>query len=540
MLTMLADERLHGHRPFGFHLTVWLLHGACALALYGLAVRLLAPPAAALGASLFAASPLHAEAVGWIAGRSDVLATLFGAVAVALALGGARRDENGGGAGRGAAAPRIHDESAGRRISNRKGALRLAGSGLAFLAALLAKELAIAIGPVLFVAALCRRGDGSEAGRRSRAGRIARAGAAASLPVLIYLAMRLLLDPQASAEEAQGPPMPPLTAAFWSAVYFLRRLVVPFSGAPYRAAPPVSAEGAVLAIVLVSAGVLAAVREVRRREEGRALFLLWVGSALAAASAAAAWGLSRTPVADRYLYLPAAGFSLALASVLAGRGASRRGTLNIATTAAGWVLVAVFAAASWARSSIYADDRAFWTAALAADPSLGAAELNLGNALARADDYPGAVEAYRRALALDLSDADRPLATSDLGAALYGMGRTEEAEPLLRSAARMPSADATAQFNLGAFLYQLAMAEVRHGNRTNARPVFAEAEAALVRAVSLDRWHAKAWLVLGHSRAAQGEIARAREAWSRALEIDGADGEAGREASAALARTSSR
>src|SRR5439155_22792611 len=107
----------------------------------------------------------------------------------------------------------------------------------------------------------------------------------------------------------------------------------------------------------------------------------------------------------------------------------------------------------------------------------------------------------------------------------------------LREAARMPGADATAQFNLGAFLYQKAMAKVRGGSAGDARGIFGEARAALERAVTLDPWHAGAWSVLGHSRAARGDIVRAREAWSRAVAIDGADSDAGREAAAALART---
>src|SRR5206468_153749 len=85
-LTLLADRTLYGRDPRGFHRTVWLLHGLCAGAVFLLGIQMLKPHAAALGASLFAVFPLSAEPVGWIAGRSDVLATLLAVLATILAI----------------------------------------------------------------------------------------------------------------------------------------------------------------------------------------------------------------------------------------------------------------------------------------------------------------------------------------------------------------------------------------------------------------------------------------------------------------------
>ncbi len=79
--TFLLDRALYGERAWGFHLTPLLLHAAAAGLLYLLLDRLLAGRAAArsaalAGALLFAALPVHAESVAWIAGRADPLAAV--------------------------------------------------------------------------------------------------------------------------------------------------------------------------------------------------------------------------------------------------------------------------------------------------------------------------------------------------------------------------------------------------------------------------------------------------------------------------------
>src|SRR4029450_3446040 len=86
MLSLLLDHTLYGSEPFGYPLTVLLLHAAAAWAVYALARRIASPLAAVLGASLFAVFPASAGGVGWIAGRNDILAGLFSALAAAVFL----------------------------------------------------------------------------------------------------------------------------------------------------------------------------------------------------------------------------------------------------------------------------------------------------------------------------------------------------------------------------------------------------------------------------------------------------------------------
>jgi hypothetical protein len=80
------DSRIWGARPFGFHLTNVIVHALNAFLVYRLAARMLQPIAAELrtrrlvaisAGVLFLLHPSHSEAVVWISGRADLIATCF-------------------------------------------------------------------------------------------------------------------------------------------------------------------------------------------------------------------------------------------------------------------------------------------------------------------------------------------------------------------------------------------------------------------------------------------------------------------------------
>jgi hypothetical protein len=68
---------LHGDRPWAFHLVNILLNAAAAAAVAELARRLAGARAGYCAGLLFAAHPLHVEAVAEIVGRADILCTLL-------------------------------------------------------------------------------------------------------------------------------------------------------------------------------------------------------------------------------------------------------------------------------------------------------------------------------------------------------------------------------------------------------------------------------------------------------------------------------
>ena len=515
---------------------------------YFLGRRLLPPWSAALAASFFAVSPLHAGTVGWIAGRADVLAAFFCALSawaflVALDIGRSDRSSDGGDARARAGA-----------VSDRRGrVIALAASAVLLLAGLLSKESAIALAVFLPMAAWF-------AGRRGR--RLAEGILAAAVPVAAYAAMRYALNPHPSG----APPVPGspgaagggASSALWTAAWLVRRLAVPFFDPPFQTAPPQGALPLLAGGLLIAVGSAMGIAAWRARRGDRLLALAWILCAAAVPAAAASRAITRTPVADRYLYMASGGLGLALAAWLLSSPAEsqrhsqdgrRGGALETSRrrgvhaggehlrASAGWILVALSAVVAIARLPVYAGDLAFWTRAAAGSPSQPGPAINLGNALASRGDHEGAKRAYEHALSLGAAGTDRALAMSDLGAVLYQEGRMDEAEKLLREAAAMPGADATVNFNLGAFLFQKALADVRKGDGAAAGPVYEEAARWLAAAVEQDPYHVGAWLLLGHCHAAAGRIGPARAAWARVVAIDGRDGIVGREAVQSLAQT---
>lgn len=514
LLSLLLDRALYGSEPFGYHLTVLLLHAAAAWAVYAFARRITTRRGAVLGASLFAVYPASAECVGWIAGRNDILAGLFSALAAAVFLAGVG--------------------FAGPERPPRASAPLLGGASLLFLLALLSKESAIGLTPVLAAAAWA-------AGRRGR--ELLVAGIAAAAPIAVMLAMRAGLDPHTAGETFAAGPLSPLQSVLRTAAYFPVHLAAPFFGSVYRLEPPAGPAVAIAALALVAAGIALVVRAGPRRRPDLLLPLVWVLAAIAAASAAAAWNVTRTPVADRYFYLPAIGWCALLGAIAAGgasgvRGAKGagegRGRAPALRLALGWTLVGVFTVVSVVRRPVYADDRSFWTAATAAEPGSGAALMNLGNVLARDGDLEGAQQNYRRALGKNLGSADLSLVLTDLGSVLYQMGQMAEAEGILRRAVTIEGAGATAHFNLGAFLFQKGMERLRQGDIPGSRVPIEEARPFLETAVGQDASHVRALTLLGHCYRSEGRIPQARAAYERVIRIEGREGYIGREAAAAL------
>ena len=86
ILSYLIDTKIWGARPFGFHLTNVVLHSLNAFLTFMLSLRVVddlklsarTRRMISMGAgALFLFHPSHTEAVSWISGRADLIATFF-------------------------------------------------------------------------------------------------------------------------------------------------------------------------------------------------------------------------------------------------------------------------------------------------------------------------------------------------------------------------------------------------------------------------------------------------------------------------------
>ena len=366
--TYLIDRGLGGERPFAFHLSVVLAHALASLLLWALAAQLLADASgAAVGALcaglLFAVHPVHSESVAWAAGRSDVLATAF--LLAALVLHGA--------------APWTWGRSA--------------ASGAAAFASLAAKEAGVALYPLVLLRDLLVR-----PARRPLADWLRGYAGVAAAGVVYVLLRRHALGEFVGSTPALAPTRrSPLEIAAAVGTY-VGKLLWPWPLNAYIDQLSLTPAEFAAGLLLIGA-LLAATWHWRARRDGLPLFaLLWIGLTLVP-SLAILWKIPDAPLAERYLYLPSAGFCL-LAGDLAARGWARLPTVTArrVVAAAGVVVLLLAGAGSALRSRVWHDDIALWEDTEAKSQVSGMAARNLGTAYQQAGRAADARAAFARAL----------------------------------------------------------------------------------------------------------------------------------------------
>jgi Tfp pilus assembly protein PilF len=147
--------------------------------------------------------------------------------------------------------------------------------------------------------------------------------------------------------------------------------------------------------------------------------------------------------ADRYSYLPAVGFSLAIA---AGLGAiPRRRSIAAAIV----VVASLLAGATWARCAVWHDEMALWNDVLSKYPDAALAHHNRGVSRARMGDHRSAIADFDAAIAASPSYAD---AWANRGGSKADLGERDGALVDLDEAIRLDPQRATYRFNRGLVL----------------------------------------------------------------------------------------
>jgi tetratricopeptide (TPR) repeat protein len=494
-LTLTVYTLLHaaaGEAPWIYHLVSALLHALVAALVARLAFRLTERPGAALAAGLFfAAAPLHVETVVWASAMHTLLWSAFALSTILVAT------------------------------SPRRAVRRALGAALAFAAALLSKESAVATPLVLLVLDAARGGRGAL--RRN-----VPVYAALVLVLAGYFGLRAALDLPSGAALLGGRDLAlrvgdatSVWRTLWAAAVGLEpgNLVRPFDSDG-----PVAASLTLLAVLALA---LALWRWGRRVALGG---LCWFLAALLPfVLTTAATGLT----SDRYAYFATAGLGL-LAGGLVPAAPQRRMLL----------LAGALLAMLVARGALYArhwlDDEGLYRHLLTETPRSAIAHHQLGRLLAGRGRPDEAREALRQAVmarpgwgvawadllaaelragnvqavlahgpaALARADADPGvhahlasayLSTGDVGRARLHLARALAARP------RDPHIRMVA-----------ALASLRAGDLPAAHRILAELRDALA-------GDAQYWRTYGLVLLRQGERAAARRALARARELAPAD-----------------
>ncbi len=462
--------RLAGSNPFPYHLTNLLLHALTALAFYAFCRRCTHREDLAWWAGLlFAVHPVLAEAVAGLVGRADILAALFTLLALYLHLG----------------------------AGERRWRCLLAGSAL--LAALASKESALAAPGLLLLLDLFQyRGFLKKCYWKTH---LFYAGL-----VLLYLGWRrqvlgglfipeidLLDNPLASL---------PLGMRLFNALLVLCRylglliLPAPLSADYSFAALPLAPEWSLpplllIALVLAGLGFLSFLAW--RALPWMALGLGWLLVGLA--PVANLFFPIGTGMAERLLYLPAAGFALALAAALL--------ELRRVGPAWGLGLLACLGLLALARQGLWRDEYTLFTQAVSAQPRSARAWHVLGKAALERGEEDLGLQCLQKALEIfpgyyEIYD--------DLGVFYYNRGEYSKAQQHLDQSLKLRPDYPPAWLDLGLVCYRL-------GQRERAREAFQ-------RALSLDPNYASACYNLGVLELEEGRVKKAIELFRRTLELN--------------------
>ncbi len=443
--------------------------------------------AAIAAATLFAVHPMHTESVSWVAGRSDLLATLLLVPALHLAL-------------------RFRDEGA---------TWQLLASPVLFLLALLAKEVAIAglaIVPLLWVLA-------PVVGARSRAISASIAiswlGAAwAWWSLRLAGGAALSLSPSGSEMLFWNP----LRAAAW----YLQKLLVPWPQANFAVWEMVPSVGVSLGILAVATLVLYFGARVAWQARGAGLLIgvCWTVLALAPSLAATLSGVAETPVAERYLYLPSVGFAIAVGAALGlllqsiGSAATRR-VVVLGCAALGVGLLAL----TLQRGLVWQNDLRLWADATARAPDYALPWVERGKAQAASGDDGTALAYFERARTLKGSAQTRAVASYNTGLLYAQRNEIFRAEQAFRDAVTINPAYGKGYYGLGRI--GLARATGPGAGATAERQVLLDQAAMdLQRALEVSPGFVDAWVQLARVLAARGDLGSALAALASAERLD--------------------
>lgn len=408
------DWTLGGGRASFFHWTNVLLHVGVTGLLMAVMGALMVPTAGVIvGGAWFAVHPVHVEAVANLAGRAELLAAFFGLLTILLYLRG----------------------SGERRPDSRTSTPLLLGSALlSFAFALGAKENAVVVVPLLVLVELLR-GRGNP--WRERLRRWPFWVGLTALAAGYMLLRRSILGTFTTHDVAPFilnlPPGTRVATAVANWLEYARLMVFPvdlvvdYGPAVIMPSAPVSLGVLWGLMVLASCVGLCAI--LWRRTRLPALGALWFAAAVLPVSnllvPIAQW------LAERFLYMPSAGFALALGGAVVlveGRPAARRWGSIVAVS----VLV-LLAARTWTRNSSWRDTETVAATLLTEHPEAFRSQWLMGSARLAAGDTEVGMRALERAIELNPGAMELHLERASW---LLRLGRASEAESALR---RLPA-----------------------------------------------------------------------------------------------------
>lgn len=398
-----VEVQLWGRSAAAMHATNIVLGLGAIVCVFALARRVLRDPLLALVATaIFALHPAQIEAVAYISGRGDLLAGVW-ATASALAVC--------------------------RALDSSRPAAWTALAAILFAASLFSKESCLGL-PLASAALLW-------AHRQLRA-RWWIAAALAVVAVGYLLVRRVMTVPTTSAALVDG-----VVAFPGVCLEYVRIVLLPFDLSTERLHDAAYVlPGWCVGIAVAIALVLAARSG---HEPWRAITAGIVWFVVLLAPAAVAIASSSGVVADRYLYAPLPGLSIALVA-LAARAARTRRWARHALVGLGIAWGVLLGIVAWQQVPVWRANQTLYAHAVAMTPESSEAHYRLAYLAAIENDWDRAIPLLERAVELDPKNVR---ALVNLGVGLLRTERAADAEVMFGRAVDANPAAFRAWFNLG-------------------------------------------------------------------------------------------
>ncbi len=434
-ISYMAEYWLFGTDPRGWHLVNIILHALNSIMVFLIASLLLrnsdifkiddkeSDYPALIAALLFATHPVNTESVNWIAAQLELSYTLFYLLSFYLYIVSYRKPV---------------DQSARRKYLYPL-------SILSFFVALLYKEPALTLLIVLVVHDLTYR-QGRKGLSMKR-----------YLPFLVVEAFYMFLRLYSMGGVLPYPllrreSIPYLPNVCLIIIQYLKMLFIPVNLSVFHIYDPVESffETKVIVALLAITGIIYMVWRLYRIRGDvliytsfiflpllPSFFMLFIDTDIRSA----------TPVAERYLYLPVAGFSMLLSlgiSYLWQRLDNRR-LATLLSIPVG-IYIAGLATMTFKRNPVWRDDYTLWKRTVETSPENYYAHFALGEVYMERGERERAVKEFIRAEELN------PRFTGShhkLGLLYYSMGLKDKAEEEFREVVRIYPESGDAHYNLG-------------------------------------------------------------------------------------------
>jgi protein O-mannosyl-transferase len=524
-ISFVIDHELWGLSPFGFHLSNVVFYSISAVLFYLLALFVLEEfrvdgkeAKAFLSSLFFAFYPTHVESVSWVSGRMDLLCGLFFFPAFVFHI-----------------------------LSHRKlGFLALAG--VCFSLSLLSKEVAVAF-PIVVL------GFDILSHRYKSRGNILRYAVYGILILIyFYLRGRAILPGSPSGDVQQSAYATHRILQMWgdlsvllcSYLFYIKKLLFPFDLNPFITTVPQDFYYLTSSIIVILLLCIISFISIRRKGYVTPFSIFWVFITLGPSSLVAVIPVAATPLANRYLYFPSAGYCLLIGYLIVELG--KRVEYKKIGYAFGFALCLSYLFFTIRGQSIWKDNLIFWRDISKRSPDQFAPHIDYGAALRDAGKTDEAVREFLTAFnsTNDSNKKARAMTATDIGIVYLDKGDYKNAEEWFLKALNYDPTYEDANYHVGFihfvnwdlknaeewFLkalnydskdervyYHLGATYLLRAERENYAPGYGMAEKYLTKALMISDSHGDTHLVLAKVYVALGEREKAKEHAKRALQM---------------------